>query len=74
MDIGTATLILAGIRLLEDMVNTSKEPIVDSEGNVIAKDLKEYRLKSSSDIFKNVFGKNIEEIKKEIESLRKGGT
>lgn len=62
MNVEVAALILTGLRVFEDLLKMSKEPIIDKNGDVIANNLEEYRLMPSADIFKEVFGKTKEEV------------
>lgn len=73
MDANTATLVLMGLRIFEDLVNGYNNPIVDKDGNVVAQNLKEFKLKKGEELFKQVFGKDLEEIQREVENLKNEG-
>lgn len=73
MDANTATLVLMGLRIFEDLVNGYNNPIVDKDGNVVAQNLKEFKLKKGEELFKQVFGKDLEEIQREVENLKSEG-
>lgn len=73
MDANTATLVLMGLRIFEDLVNGYNNPIVDRDGNVVAQNLKEFKLKKGEELFKQVFGKDLDEIQREVENLKNEG-
>ena len=56
MDVGTATLIVTGLTVLKEIIKSSNEPIVDSNGHVVAGDIREFKAQKSDEIFKKHFG------------------
>ena len=59
MDANTATFILTAFRILEGVIKTHKDPIVDENGDILAENFQELsEMKTGDDLFRDVFGED----------------